>query len=121
MPASLMIESVFFVSMTGVGFWGLAYGWWHWRSELTNKAFPFWRQTIATIGLVAVTAQALFFIISWMKGSRHALFRYWVPWVDPTFLLATPCTLAAKGTSRWWLLSSSVLLFLLNFFHVIAD
>jgi hypothetical protein len=115
------VEAVVFGLMTLAASWGLAYAWWRRRVELGKDTLPFWRRTVASIGLLSVTAQALLFILSWTRiGRDYALFGQWARWILPTFLVAAPCVLAGKGPSRWWLLASSVLLFIICFFITLS-
>lgn len=107
---------VFFGLMILTAFWGLAYAWCRLRAQLVKEPLSLWRRVLATIGLLAVSAQAMLFILSWTRiGKDPALLAQWARWADPTFLVAAPCVLAEKGASRWWLLSSSILLFVMCF------
>lgn len=117
----IVVEGVVFGLMTLTASWGLAYAWWLWRVELGRDNLPPWRRVVASIGLLAVTSQALLFILSWTQiGRDYALFGQWARWVLTTFLIAVPCVFAGKGRSRWWLLSSSVLLFIICFFITLS-
>jgi hypothetical protein len=121
LPSHVLAEIVALGIMTLAAFWGLAYAWWNWRLRLAKEMLPFWRRTFAGIGLLAVTAQALLFILSWTRIGRDSLlFGRWANWLDPTFLVAVPCVLAGKGPTRWWLLSSSVLLFIMCFLFTLT-
>ena len=107
--------------MTASAFGGLAYAWRKWRGEARKVELPAWRRTAANIGFLAVALQAVLFIAFWTRiGRDYLLFGQWARWVLPSFLVAVPCALAGKGASRWWLLSSSVLLFVLCFFIVLS-
>jgi len=82
---------------------------------------PLWRRILASMGLLSVTVQALLFILSWTRiGRDTVLFGKWANWLYPTFLVAVIGVLAGKGTSRWWLLSSSVLLFVMCFLFTLT-
>lgn len=116
----IVIEALVFGLMTLTATSGLAYAWWHCDVVLGNKTLPFWRRIAASIGLLAVTMQALLFILSWTRIGSGVLFGQWARWVLPTFLVAVPCVLAGKGAFRWWLLLSSVLLFVICFFIVLS-
>jgi uncharacterized membrane protein YedE/YeeE len=66
---------VFYGSMTLVAFVSLAYAWWRRRPKYFNS-LPLWRQIIETIGILAVTLQALLFLLSFSKDrSRPYTFR----------------------------------------------
>lgn len=107
---------VSFGLMILTAFWGLAYAWWRLRAGLVKKPLSLWRRVLATIGLLAVSVQAMLFILSWTRiGKDPALLAQWARWVGPTFLVAAACVLAEEGASRWWLLSSSILLFVMCF------
>jgi hypothetical protein len=116
LSSHFLADLVLFGVMTVAAFWGLAYGWWHSRLILAQNALPLWRRVLASIGLLVVSGQALLFVLSWTRiGRDPMIFGRWANFVDPTFLVAVPCILAGKGAYRWWLLSSSVLLFVMCF------
>ena len=117
----ILVSAVLFVAMILVAFGGLAYAWMKWRGEARKVELPAWRRTVANIGFLAVAVQAVLFIASWTRiGRDYVLFGQWARWVLPSFLVAVPCVLAGKGASRWWLLASSVLLFVICFFIVLS-
>jgi len=102
-------------------FWGLAYAWWHLRVGLSKEPLPLWRRILATTGLAAVSAQAILFFLPWTRiGRDPMLFGKWANWVDPTFLVGVLCVLAGKGRPRWWLLASSILLFIISYLLTLA-
>ena len=120
-PPHVVQEFVELGILTLLAFGGLAYAWWHFRAQLANETLPLWRRTLAIIGILAVSLQALFFCLSWAKiEPNNFLYGQWERWFFPTFFLAAPCTLAGKGASRWWLLSSSVLLFVMCFLFTLT-
>jgi hypothetical protein len=104
-----------------IAFWGLVYAWWNLRVGLGKEPFPLWRRMLAAIGLAAVSAQAILFFLPWTRiGRDPVLFGKWANWVDPAFVVAVPCVLAATGRSRWWLLSSSILLFIVSYLLILT-
>jgi len=112
----IIVGYLVFGLMIVTALWGLTYAWWRLRTRLVKEPLSLWRRALATIGLVAVSAQALLFILYWTRiGPGDALLGQWSRWVDLTFFIAAPCALAEKGASRWWLLSSSILLFVICF------
>jgi hypothetical protein len=112
----IVVGFILFGLMILTAFWGLLYAWWRLRARLVKEPLPLWRQVLASIGLMAVSAQAVLFMLSWTRiGKDTALMAQWAQWVFPTFAVAVPSVLAEKGTSRWWLLSSSILLFVMCF------
>jgi len=114
-PPHISVGFVVFGLIILTAFWGLAYAWWHFRVGLPKEPLPLWRRILATIGLAAVSAQAILFFLPWTRiGRDPMLFGKWANWVDPTFLVGVLCVLAGKGRSRWWLLSSSILLFIIS-------
>src|SRR5271154_6446804 len=110
-------DAVFFIGMVACAVGCLAYAWKTWHGETRKLNFPAWRRTAANIGFLAVAVQAILFIAFWTRiGRDYILFVRWARWVLPSFIVALPLILAGKGTSRWWLLSSSILLFVICFF-----
>jgi len=117
----IVADVVVFGLMLLLAFWGLGYAWWHWRISLAKETLPLWRRTLGIVGLLAVSVQALLFLLSFTRiGSDYMLFGKWARWVDYTFLVAVPCVLAGKGKPRWWLLSASILLFVVCFFITLS-
>lgn len=109
------------LSLTALG--ALAYALWKWRRETPNVEFPMWRRVILVIGVIAVTLQAGLFLAFWLWpsiGRDYLLFGSWARWVHISFIVALPCLFAGKGPSRWWLLSSSILMFVICFFIVLS-
>lgn len=116
LPSHVLVDFVVIGVMTLTAFWGLAYAWWHSRFRLAEQAFPLWRRTLANIGPLVASGQALLFLLFWTRIGRDPMLTgRWANFLTPTFLVAVPRILAGKGASRWWLLSSSVLLFELCF------
>lgn len=113
----ITVGFIVFGVMILTAFWGLIYAWWRLRARLVKESLSLWRRALATIGLLAVNVQALLFILAWTRiGRDPALLGQWARWLFPTFLVAALCALAEKGAARWWLLSSSILLFTMCFF-----
>jgi hypothetical protein len=116
-------ETVLFIAMIVGAFGGLIYGWMQWWADARKAELPKWRQMTASIGFIAVAVQAALFIAFWAWphiGRDYVLLGRWARWVLPTFLVALPFVLTGKGQSRLWLLSSSVLLFVISFFIVLS-
>jgi hypothetical protein len=110
----ITVGFIVFGVMILIAFWGLIYAWWRLRARLVKEPLSLWRRALATIGLLAVSVQALLFILYWTRvGPSDALLGQWSRWVDLAFFIAAPCVLAEKGAPRWWLLSSSILLFVI--------
>jgi hypothetical protein len=108
--------------MALTAFWGLTYGWWHWRAGFVMATLSFWRRTIATVGLLLITLQALVFAVLWAEfASNHLPLAHQAYRLTPLFLVAVPCVFGGKGPSRWWLLSSSILLFVISFSIMLND
>lgn len=79
---------------------------------------------ILVLGLIAVALQAALFVAFWLWpsiGRDYMLFGSWARWVHLSFVIALPCLFAGKGPSRWWLLGSSLLLFVISFFIVASE
>jgi len=108
------------LGMIPTAFGGLGYAWIAIRRKAPAVELPVWRRTVFTIGFIAVGAQRILFISSWTRFGRGDLFFQWIRWVLPLFLFALPCVLPGKGAPRWWLLMSTVLLFVVCFFIALS-
>jgi len=92
-----------------------------WRTETRKAQLSRWRRAAANIGFLAVTAQAVLFIAFWGPiGRDYVLFGEWARAVVAVSVVALPLTLTGKGQSRWWLLGSSCLLFIICFFMILS-
>lgn len=122
-PPRVKVEAVIYVAVCLFAACGFGYALWAKRAEVATTKLPAWRQLAAIIAFLAVAVQVSVFSAFWIWpgiGRDYAMFAEWSRWVLPPFLVALPCTLAAKGASRWWLLASSVILFTLSFFIVLS-
>jgi len=99
----------------------LAYGLLKWFIDDRKLELPPWRRAVFVAGSLGVIFQAALFVASWRRDiSNYASFGQWSRLVLPSFLLAAGCVLVGKGASRWWLLSASVVLFVLCFLIVLS-
>lgn len=120
-PVRTIVGAIILVALSVTAVAALAYALWKWRSEARNVQLPTWRRVILVIGLIAVALQAALFVAFWLwpsTGRDYMLFGSWARWVHLSFVIALPCLFAGKGPSRWWLLASSSLLFVICFFIV---
>lgn len=117
----ILRAAIVFVLLVLVAFGGLGFAWMRWRTETRKAELSRWRRTAANIGFLGVAAQAALFIAFWGPiGRDYALFADWARAVVAVFVVALPLTLAGRGASRWWLLGSSVLLFIICFFMILS-
>jgi len=92
-------------------------GWYRLRRTVSDSSLPAWRKATSSLGLFAVTAQAFMLIPIYVEASRFVdvlnqlLPRGYLSGVTLLFLLAVPCVLTGKGSTRWWLSASSLCLF----------
>jgi hypothetical protein len=122
-PAHVVVEAIVFLALCVIAVGCLAYALWRQRAEAKSIKLPAWRRIVAGLGFFAVTAQAVVLVVYWVWpqiGRDYVLFGKWARWVLPSFLVAIPLVLFGQGSSRWWLLSSSVLLFVICFFIVLS-
>ena len=119
---SAALDALIFGVMSIAVLTGIVYGWRHWRDQLSRPTLSAWRKTLSTLGLFAVTTQALLFTL-WLVGigAQQTGFKYWAFWVNPPFLLAVTGSLAGSGKARWWLFSASIQLFVISFFFVFSE
>ena len=120
-PVRVVAGAVLLVALSLTVLATLAYAlsrWCHDRMQL-----PKWRRVASFAGFVAVTAQGASFVAFWswpQIGRNYVLFGEWGRWVVASFLVAVPCVLAGKGPTRWWLLSSSTLVFVISYFILLS-
>lgn len=120
-PHRVLVQAAIFLAICMAALGSFGYAVWERRTETETKTTPLWRRIVAASGFVAVAAQAVFFAAFWTRiGRDYVLFGRWARWVLPTFLVAVACVLAGRGASRWWLLLSSVFLFVICFFIVLS-
>jgi len=82
--------------MTLTAFGGLIYGWWRWKPEYF-KQLPLWRRVLSSVGLLAVSLQALLFLLSWTKiGRDPVLIGHLGQMGRPNFFGSRPLRLGRK-------------------------
>src|SRR5580700_7881846 len=99
------------VALTGLAaaLLGVSYGWYRWRGVMRDLRLPTWRRATSTLGLFAVTAQALLLMTMYAgEFIRNPAFfdRWWFPGQVFLCVIAIPCAVAGRGPSRWWLSAS---------------
>jgi hypothetical protein len=116
-PPQIIVQVYAFVALNIIPLGGFAYSLKKWHGEVSKAELPMWRRAAANIGFFTVGVQIGLLLLFWVwpRISRD-LIGDWARWVFPTFLVAVPLIFAVKGPSRWWLLSSSVIVFALCFF-----
>jgi len=122
-PHRVIVEAIIFLAICLTALGCFVYAVRKKRTEAQRIKLPVWRQVAIALGFLAVATQAAVFLAFWIWppiGRDYVSFGQWARWVLPPFLVAVPCALAGKGASRWWLLSSSVLLFVICFFTVLS-
>lgn len=115
---AIVLATLFFASA------GFVYGLTQWLSSVRRRDAPLWRRLLAGAGLFAILTQLGLFVAYWAWpriGREPKLLSAWARWTVLPFIVALPCTFAAKGSSRWWLLASSLLLFVICFFIVVTE
>ncbi len=118
-PLHVIVDAVFLVALSLTALAGLMFGAWKRLLAERNMYLPVSRRVVSFAGVIAVAIQGASFAAFWCwpQISRdNVLLGEWARWSFASFVLAVPCVLAGKGASRWWLLSSSVLLFGISFF-----
>ena len=116
-PPQIIVEAYAFVVFNMIPLGGFAYSLKRWRREDRKAELPMWRRAAANVGFFAVGAQIALLLAFWIwpRISRD-LIGNWARLVYPTFIVAVPLIFALKGPSRWWLLSSSIIVFTICFF-----
>ena len=91
------------------------------------KARPLWRRAFAAFGLFLTSLQAILLAGFWVNNIRiggwdndYLLFRSWVRVECGLFVLALLCLLIGSARYRWWVPTSSVLLFSVCFFVAVS-
>lgn len=120
-PFHVLVETIVYLAICITALGCLGFAIWKVAREHDRTNLPTWRRIVGGIGFVAVTFQAILFITSWTRiGKDYVQFSQWSRLVLPSFLVAVPCVLADRGAIRWYLLSSSILLFVICFFIVLS-
>lgn len=117
-PMRIVAGAVLLVALSLIILSTLGYALWKWYRDGRKMELPMWRRVSALTGLIAVTLQGALFVGFWcwpQIGRDSVLFAAWARWGFASFLVAVPCVLAGKGASRWWLLTSSLLVFVISF------
>ena len=116
------MAGVLLLVMLVAAFVGLFYAWSEWPSELRKVRLIAWRRAAVSVGLFAVTIQAILFVASWTPISRHHALLQKIMNADfALVLLAVPCIFTWRGPGRWWLLASAVFLPVACFFSVLSE
>jgi hypothetical protein len=122
-PLRVLVEASVFMAICLVAVGSFGYAVWRRTSEAATTKLPAWRQLATITGFLAVAVQASVLAVFWIWpsiGRNYITFGEWARWVLPSFLVALPTVLAGRGSSRWWLLTSSVLLFVISFLIVLS-
>ena len=111
-----MLKTIVFTGLAAA-LLGVVCGWYRLRDAVRDTSLPTWRKATSSLGLFAVTTQALMLVPIYVEADRFTnmlnrlLPRGYLSAVFLLFLVAVPCILTGKGSSRWWLSASSVCLF----------
>src|ERR1035437_5386360 len=121
-PYRLIPSAIFYLTLNLVAVAGFIFALKVWFSQRRSLAISTWRQVVFTLGIAAAGLQIVLFALSWthILWADRVLFGRWARMLFPSFAVAVPCILAGKGAARWWLLSSSVLLFIICFFVMLS-
>jgi hypothetical protein len=115
----ILAQIIFYVCVVIIALGGLTYSFVKWLREDRKAVISKWRRVLVYFGFLAVGSQSALFLafFLWHRISRDRhLIGVWANLTYPAFIAAIPLVLAGKGTSRWWLFSSSIILFVLCFF-----
>jgi hypothetical protein len=92
-----------------------------WLSKIGSVELSVWRTVVFSLGFLAVALQIVLFALSSTHiATNYILFGRWARMVLPSYLVAAVCILAGKGAARWWLLTSSSILFIICFLIVLT-
>ena len=94
------------LSALAAAFIGVICGWYSWRRAALVQTFPAWRRVTSSLGLLAMTAQALLLVALFMGLADHFP-GIWLLSEFALFPVAGTALLAEKSTSKWWLFASS--------------
>jgi hypothetical protein len=118
-PPGILAQIIFYIIIVIIALGGLTYSFLKWLRDDRKAVISKWRGVLFYFGFVAVGAQSALFLafFIWHRISRdRQLIGVWANLTYPAFIVAIPLVLAGKGASRWWLLSSSIIVFVLCFF-----
>ena len=109
MQTSSRLAELLILIMPFAALIGLFLAWAEWHKQLRLVEIQSWRKKTLSIGLFAVTLQALLFASMWTPLSRfHVLLQRFLNTDLLLLVLAIPCAFAWKGRIRWWLLTASI-------------
>ena len=115
--AELCIIALLFAALVG-----LVYCWVEWRKQLQYVGMSTLRKVGVSLGLFAVTLQALLFAYTWTPLSRfHVLLRHGMEAELLLLVLVIPCIFAWRGSARWWLFTASMGFGVGYFFSMLAE
>jgi hypothetical protein len=120
-PPELIVEGIIYLGLCLAPFGCFACAVRKWVEISKRQAVPSWRRIAVWVGFLAVAGQAVSFALCWTSlGNDVRNFQMLSRWMLGSFLVALPLVLIGKGASRWWLLSSSVIWFVVGCFFVLS-
>src|SRR6267142_1895309 len=116
------LPSALLLGMAVASFVGLFLGWTSRRGIVSGVLLPPWRNAVAHIGLLAVTAQAFLFAALWTPLVHYRLLLSQAVNLEfALFLIAVPCAFCGRLRHRWWLIASATFLPFVSWFSVLAE
>jgi hypothetical protein len=116
-----IVFAIFGVSMLVACLVGPFYVWSEWHGKIYKAQIPARRRVMASIGLFAVTTQAILFVGIWILVRRGPVLLGNIAVIELLMLLPVILSLFAwERRARWLLLASSVSLCIISSFAVLA-
>jgi len=110
---------VFIVSAVGA-LTSFAFAWERFSEGAYPPELPRWRRKAAGVACLGIAAQGINLLAFFFSPVSREAHREWVQYILWLFILGLPFVLVAKGPTRWYLLLSSTLLFVVGFFVVLG-
>jgi len=110
---------VFIVSAVGA-LTSFAFAWEKFSEGARQAERSQWRRKAGGIACLVIAAQGINLLAFFFSNVSREAHREWVRYILWLFVLGLPFVLVAKGPTRWYLLLSSALLFVVCFFVVLA-
>ena len=115
-----MLAGLIFIALAIGALTSFAFAWERFSEGAYSPELPRWRRKAAGVACLGIAAQGINLLAFFFSPVSREAHREWVQYILWLFILGLPFVLVAKGPTRWYLLLSSTLLFVVGFFVVLG-